>query len=203
MIIFLVEDYSMRKFLEGILPRLGFKEHRIEIKHHRGKEDLIRYLNKIIPSLSKRAQQIIVIIDRDKQDCVVLKNKIQQKMASCCSCEYKIRIACYELEAWFLGDMEAIAKCSPKFKAHFFQGKEKYRDVDNIEKPSRVIEQIVQDWKKKHVSKPKFAEKMAQFVSLETQNMEKANRSHSFHVLLETLRSFGNDNSIGRVDNFS
>ncbi len=26
MIIFLVEDYSMRKFLEGILPRLGFEE---------------------------------------------------------------------------------------------------------------------------------------------------------------------------------
>ena len=27
MIIFLVEDYSMRKFLEGILPRLGFAAH--------------------------------------------------------------------------------------------------------------------------------------------------------------------------------
>ncbi len=70
MIVFLVEDYSMRKFLEGILPRLGFEEHQFEIKHHRGKEDLISNLNKIIPSLSKRAQQIIVIIDRDKQDCV-------------------------------------------------------------------------------------------------------------------------------------
>jgi len=32
MIIFLVEDYSMRKFLEGILPRLGFEEHLFEIK---------------------------------------------------------------------------------------------------------------------------------------------------------------------------
>jgi hypothetical protein len=186
MIIFLVEDYSMRKFLEGILPRLGFKEDFFEIKHHRGKEDLISNLRQIIPSLSKRAQQIIVIIDQDKQDCVVLKDKIKKKMAYC-SCEYKIRIACYELEAWFLGDMEAIAKCSSRFKAGFFQGKKKYRDIDNIEKPSRVIEEIVSDWKERYASKPQFAKTIAPFVSLERKNFKKANRSHSFQVLLETL----------------
>ncbi|MDM8560670.1 DUF4276 family protein [Candidatus Parabeggiatoa sp. HSG14] len=193
MIVFLVEDYSMRKFLEGVLPRLGFEEHLFEIKHHRGKEDLISHLDNTIPTLSKRAQQIIVIIDRDKQDCIALKNKIKEKMVRC-SCEYKVRIACYELEAWFLGDMEAIAKCSPRFKANSFQGKKKYRDVDNIEKPSSVIEQIVPDWKNRHVSKPKFAEEIAYVVSLEKQNVEKANRSHSFHILLETLRSFMNCN---------
>ncbi|KHD10349.1 hypothetical protein PN36_34595 [Candidatus Thiomargarita nelsonii] len=182
MIFFLVEDYSMRQFLEGILPRLGF--HSFEIKHHRGKEDLISNLDKIIPSLSKRAQQIIVIIDQDKQDCVALKNEIEEKMAHC-SCKHKIRIACYELEAWFLGDMAAIAKCSPRFKARSFQTKDKYRDIDNIEKPSSVIAKIVPDWKEKYASKPKFAQTIAQFVSLERQ----ANRSHSFHVLLETLFS--------------
>jgi len=191
MIIFLVEDYSMRKFLEGILPRLGFEEHLFEIKHHRGKEDLISHLNKIIPSLSKRAQQIIVIIDQDRQDCVKLKNKLKGKLALCI-CDYKIRIACYELEAWFLGDMEAIAKCSPRFKAKFFQGKEKYRDVDNIPKPSSVIEQIVPNWKHQYANKPKFAEEIAHFISLEKRNENKANRSHSFHVLLEMLRSFSN-----------
>jgi hypothetical protein len=188
MIVFLVEDYSMRKFFEGFLPRLGFEESLFEIKHHRGKEDLISHLNKIIPSLSKRAQQIIVIIDQDKQDCVALKNKIKEKMVRCV-CEYKIRIACYELEAWFLGDMEAIAKCSPRFKASSFQGKKKYRDIDNIEKPSSVIEKIVPDWKDKYASKPQFAETIAPFVSLKKQNLKQANRSHSFHVLLETLYS--------------
>jgi len=170
MIIFLVEDYSMRKFLEGILPRLGFEEHLFEIKHHRGKEDLISHLNQIIPTLSKRAQQIIVIIDRDKQDCVALKNNIKEKMVWC-SCEHKIRIACYELEAWFLGDMKAIAKCSHRFKARFFQGKKKFRDVDNIEKPSRVIEEIVPDWKERYSSKPQFAKEIAHFISLERQRI--------------------------------
>jgi len=189
-IFFLVEDYSMRKFLEGILPRLGFDEQIFEIKHHRGKEDLLSNLHKIIPSLSRRAEQIIVLIDRDQQDCVELKKKIKGEMAWC-FCEYKIRIACYELEAWFLGDMAAIAKCSPRFKASFFQGKEKYRDVDNIPKPSRVIEKIVPDWKKKYTSKPYFAERIAHFISLDRKSLEQANRSHSFHVFLKTLRSLG------------
>jgi hypothetical protein len=187
MIIFLVEDYSMRQFLQGILPRLGFQDHTFEIKHHRGKEDLISHLPQIIPSLSKRAQQIIVLIDQDKQDCIKLKKKIEEKMAWC-ACDYKIRIACYELEAWFLGDMEAIAQCSPKFKARFFQGKEKYRDVDRIDKPSRVIEEIVPDWKAEYASKPQFAKTIADFVSLA--KLPYANRSHSFHVFLDTLRTF-------------
>lgn len=191
MILFLVEDYSMRKFLEGVLPRLGFEAHQFEIKHHRGKEDLISHLKQIIPTLSKRAQQIIVIIDQDKQDCIILKNNIKAKMAWC-SCKYKIRIACYELEAWFLGDMEAIAKCSPRFKARFFQGKKKYRDVDNIPKPSRVLEEIVPDWKNKYANKPQFAKEIAPFVSLKEQNLEQANRSHSFHVFKKTLHSVSN-----------
>lgn len=188
MIIFLVEDYSMRKFLEGILPRLNLEAHQFEIKHHRGKEDLLSHLALIVPSLSKRAQQIIVIIDQDQQDCLTLKNKIKEKMAWS-NCKYQIRIACYELEAWFLGDFAAIAKCSPKFKASFFQDKKKYRDIDHIPKPSRVLEEIVPDWKERYGNKPQFAKEIASFISLEKQNTEKANRSHSFHVLLETLRS--------------
>ncbi len=186
MIFFLVEDYSTRKFLEGILPRLGFEN--FEIKHHRGKEDLVSNLEKIIPSLSKRAQQIIIILDQDNQNCIKLKSKLTDKMVNCV-CEYKIRIACYELEAWFLGDMAAISKCSPRFRANFFQGKEKYRDIDNISgpKPSNLLEEIVPGWEKDYANKPRFAEKIAPFMSLEQRNSKESNRSYSFHVLLETL----------------
>ena len=90
--------------------------------------------------------------------------------------------------------MEAIAKCSPRFKVSIFQGKKKYRDVDHIEKPSRVIEEIVPDWKEKYASKPKFARKIASFFSLKRKKIKQANRSHSFHVLLDTLYSFSNGN---------
>lgn len=184
MIIFLVEDLSMRKFLEGILPRLDFAPYHFEIKHHNGKEDLLANLSKVSPTLSKRATHLVVLIDKDKQDCIQLKQKLREKMVNC-SCHYTLRIACYELESWFLGDLNAIAQCSSKFKLHFFQNKLKYQYTDNITdpKPSTELETIVLDWKTLYASKPKFAETISKFITLELGQ----NHSQSFNVFLNTL----------------
>jgi len=182
MIIFLVEDYSMRKFLEGILPRLGFTTDTFEIKHHNGKEDLLGKLDQVIPSLSKRAKHLVVLIDQDRQDCIQLKRKLKEKMAWC-ACDYTLRIACYELESWFLGDLEAITQCSERFRLKHFQNKQKYQQTDEIIKPSTDLEIIVPDWKTLYSSKPKFATKISQFIALEPEK----NHSHSFTIFLKTL----------------
>lgn len=167
---------------------------RCEIKHYRGKEDLISSLEKTIPTLSKRVDFIIIVIDQDKQDCLQLKEKLKSKMSKC-QCKYKIRIACYELESWFLGDMNAITQCSSRFKKDFFQNKQKYHQVDGIIKPSKVIEEIIPDWKEKYDSKPKFAKEMARHVCLTSNNnqaQDEINRSHSFHIFLKTLHVIKN-----------
>jgi len=188
MIIFFVEEESMGKFLEGILPRLGFNSDNFEIKEHRGKPDLMSNLDKLIPTLSKQAQQIIVLVDRDNENCIGLKKNIKKKMEDHCSCEYKIRIVCHELEAWFLGDMDAIKKCSERFKPDSYRNKAQYRDIDSIRmpKPSTLIEKIVPNWQTTYYSsKPKFASEISKHISLEN----KANKSHSFNVFLETVKS--------------
>ncbi len=186
MIVFLVEDFSMKKFLEGILPRLGFESYHFEIKFHQGKEDLKCNLDKTIPTLSKRANQIIILIDQDTENCLELKNNIKEKMWRC-SCEYKIRIACYELEAWFLGDMDAIKQCSERFNPDSYRNKEEYRNIDAIykPKPSTHIEKIVPDLKKIYSSKDKFAAEISKHINLENQ----VNKSYSFNVFLETIKS--------------
>ncbi len=184
MIVFLVEDLSMRKFLEGILLRLGFEPHYFRIKHHQGKEDLIRNLDKVVKKESKEANFLFVLVDQDKRNCYEFKKEIKEKMQSC-ACNYKIRIACYELEAWFLGDMDAIKQCSQKFKPDFFRNKEKYRYIDNIVKPSIEIETIVPDWKQTFLRKDKFAAEIAKHISLES----KINKSHSFNIFLEAIKS--------------
>ena len=43
------------KFLEGILPRLGFEEHQFKIKHHRGKEE---FAKEIAPFISLKEQNL-------------------------------------------------------------------------------------------------------------------------------------------------
>ncbi len=170
MIVFLVEDLSMRKFLEGILLRLGFESHHFRIKHHQGKEDLIRNLDKVVKKESKEANFLFVLVDQDKRNCYEFKKEIKEKMQNC-ACNYKIRIACYELEAWFLGDMDAIKQCSQKFKPDFFRNKEKYRNMPDL--------------KKIYSRKDKFASEISKHINLES----KVNKSHSFNVFLETIKS--------------
>lgn len=182
MIIFLVEDFSMRKFLEGILLRLGFESHLFEIKHHHGKEDLLNNLYKVTPSLSKRAKHIVVLIDKDRQNCIELKQTLREKM-SWCFCDHTLRIACYELESWFLGDLEAVAHCSSKFKLDSFKNKPKYQHTDEIPKPSKVLETMVPDWESVYGSKPKFAEAISKYITLEPEY----NHSQSFSIFLKTL----------------
>lgn len=78
---------------------------------------------------------------------------------------YKIRIACYELEAWFLGDMDAIKQCSERFNPDLHRNKEEFRNIDSIPKPSTHIEKIVPDWQTIYCgSKPKFASEISKHI---------------------------------------
>jgi hypothetical protein len=47
-----------------------------------------------------------------------------------------IRIARYELEAWYFGDLDAVQEVYPRFKALQYAGKAKYRDPGTIVDPS-------------------------------------------------------------------
>ncbi len=70
-VVFLLEEYSARILLEGLLPRL-FPDLRFLCVHHEGKRDLER-------SVPRKLRDVLV------------------------------RLACQELEAWYLGEPDALA----------------------------------------------------------------------------------------------
>lgn len=189
MIVFLVEDRSMAVFLTGVLERLSFPKTAYQIKPYNGKEDLTRNLAKVVPSWAKRAKCIVILLDRDHQDCITLKYSVLSKLKGC-TCPCFVRLACRELESWFLGDMEAIAKCSTRFNQARYKNKAKFRNVDELPtKPSDELEKLLPDWEERYFgSKPKFAEQMGKVISLEPD----LNCSHSFKVFLRTLSSLKN-----------
>jgi len=71
-------------------------------------------------------------------DCKKLKNKLETialnsgltTKSSAESFQLVNRIAIEELEAWFLGDPDALREAYPKVRK--FENQEKYRDPDNI-----------------------------------------------------------------------
>ncbi|NJN77573.1 MAG: DUF4276 family protein [Saprospiraceae bacterium] len=77
--------------------------------------------------------RLIVIQDQDSNDCMVLKQDlIDLIQTQNLHQPHLIRIACKELENWYLGDMQAIEAVYPTFKARTHQRKAKYRHSDNI-----------------------------------------------------------------------
>ena len=132
----LVEERSMDLFLQKILPKilpadfeLGVNCH---VRIHEGKSDLQKSLERKMRAYPRFGYPVSVLVlhDQDSNDCIRLKQKLEEK----CSPEIPslIRIACRELENWYLGDFSAIEKAYPKIKAEKYSNKAKFRNPDNL-----------------------------------------------------------------------
>lgn len=181
----LVEEPSMKNFLEVILPKIlpfGFElNNNCFIHPHQGKSDLQKSIPKKILAYKRfpKKVKLIVVHDQDSNNCVTLKNdllnlvKSQNKDQPCL-----IRIACKELENWYLGSMPAIEKVYPKFKASRFTHKAKYRNPDNVF-GAPELQMLIKDFSKGFASK-----EIPKHIDLENNN------SPSFNHLISGVRNF-------------
>lgn len=155
----LVEEPSMENVLNIILPQILPDGYELGVncfvRPHQGKTDL----QKSIPTKVTAYQhfpstvRLIVIQDQDSNDCVVLKQGlIDLIQAQNLYQPHLVRIACKELENWYLGDMQAIEAVYPTFKAKTHQRKAKYRHSDNIF-GADDLERQIKDFSKGYASK--------------------------------------------------
>jgi hypothetical protein len=131
----LTEEPSMEHFLSGILPKVLPDDYKVDvncfIRAHRGKSDL----QKSIPNKMRAYPQfgypvkVLIIHDQDSNDCKNLKNKITE-LCGMTTIPFVVRIACRELENWYLGQLAAIEKVYPETKASSLINKAKYRNPD-------------------------------------------------------------------------
>jgi hypothetical protein len=122
----LVEESSMKNFLGNILPRIlpegiCFNQNCF-IRTHEGKQHLKKEIpNKIRAYRHSRIPvKVIIIQDQDSDDCKILKARLKQLVDDSGPIPNLIRIACRELEAWYLGDLEAIQMIYPHFKGNYY-----------------------------------------------------------------------------------
>jgi hypothetical protein len=122
-------------------------------------------------NISKR---ILIIHDQDSNDCKSLKRELLQLCRGSTN-PVLIRIACRELENWYLGDMVAIEKVYPETKATKLANKQKYRNPDKIQ-GCLEMESL-----SKKFSKSDAARDMPKYMDLES------NKSTSFNHFLTGL----------------
>lgn len=184
----LLEEPSMMHFLEDILPFILPEGYAVgvncHLRPHQGKSDL----RKSIPTKMKvfstfyRPAKIIIIHDQDSNDCRELKAQLQALCSTEGACPVLIRIACRELENWYLGDMDAIEGLYPEWIAEKMSRKAKYRIVDNTF-GSKELEAAIPGFQKTFAAKN---------IALYMKDLA-TNRSESFQQTISGIRRFLTD----------
>jgi hypothetical protein len=134
---FLIEDSSGAKLLESLLPQwLGpiSEPHSWKIHPYRGvgripqglakspdpsKRMLLDQLPRLLRGYGKCAgiDAIIVILDSDRRDCREFLGELQAIVGACHPAPNTLfRLAIEEMEAWYLGDREALLQAYPRAK---------------------------------------------------------------------------------------
>lgn len=134
----LTEEISMELFLRELLPKIlpaGYKlDENCFIRPHEGKSHLLKSLTKKMKAYPRYPYPVKVLIvqDQDSNDCVELKKKLLDYCSLSPEIPSLVRIACKELENWYLGDLSAIEQVYPDSKATKFLEKAKFRNPDKL-----------------------------------------------------------------------
>jgi hypothetical protein len=144
-VIFLLEEPSAEALLRDLLPKLVSHDTEIEFAVFQGKKDLLANLDPRLKAYRKWIgpdYRIVVLVDEDREDCRALKNRLENA-ARCAGFATKTRpdvkgqfavlnrISVEELEAWFFGDVPALALAYPRVSATL-GSRSAYRDPDAI-----------------------------------------------------------------------
>ena len=92
--------------------------------------------------------RFIVLHDQDSQDCAKLKTELRRLCEQGGKPGASVCIVCRELEAWYWGDLDAVAKAFPGFKPNQVKDRAQYRNPDGIQKPARVLGKYIPEFHK-------------------------------------------------------
>lgn len=165
----------MRSLLEGLLPRI-YPDVIFQYIVHEGKDDLEKSIPRKLRAWREPGVRFVILRDKDQSNCVSLKNRLLTMCEESGRPDTLVRIACYELEAWYLGDPDALAQAFESERLRSIGSRARFRDPDSVQQPSNALRQLLPEFQK--VS---GARKMANFLSRER------NTSTSFQVLMSGL----------------
>lgn len=151
----------MQALLDGLLPRL-FPALPFLCVPHDGKTDLEKSIPRKLQGWREPGVRFAVVRDNDGKDCSALKDALRQLCHAAHRGDTLIRIACQELEAWYLGEPDALADAFGREGLRGIGRKARFREPDSVLRPSEAVEQLVPEFQK--VS---GARRMAQHLSRE------------------------------------
>jgi len=191
----LLEEPSAKEMLKGILPQII--ESNIEVIYivFEGKQDLEKQIEKRLKFWKKPNSCFLILRDKDSGDCLNIKNNLIEKINRSGKNENSIvRIACHELESFYLGDLYAVEKGLNLLGLNKLQMKKKFRTPDAISSPKDELKKQTKNLYQQVAG----SRAIAPFLKING-----SNKSHSFNVLINGInRLFPNGKTLTEVNNY-
>lgn len=176
LVIFL-EEPSAKEMLKGLLPRLLPENINPNYVVFEGKQDLEKRFHRQLRAWLAPDAIFVVMRDQDSGDCVAIKQNLVQKCINAGKPDTLVRIACHELESWYLGDLKATEQAVGPNGLSAKQGKSKFRTPDKLANPSEELKKLSPKYQKVSGSR-------AIGPLLDIDN----NRSISFNIFISGIR---------------
>lgn len=177
-LVFCLEEPSAKAMLEGLLPKLLPEQIPVRYMVFEGKQDLEKRLMPRMRHYRNQKARFIVMRDQDSGDCKKIKKGLSQLCAQAGRTDAMVRIACHELESFYLADLAAVEKGLGISKLASQQNNRKFRAPDNLGAPSLELQTLT------HGQYQKISGSRAIGVHLDPDN----DRSISFRALVSAIR---------------
>ncbi|MDR1276210.1 MAG: DUF4276 family protein [Candidatus Accumulibacter sp.] len=177
---FFLEEASAEAMLKGILPRYLPEETEILYHAFDGKQSLKKHLVRRLRLWQKPDTRFIVLCDQDSGKCEDIKRELARLCAEAGHPEALVRIACHELESFYLGDLAAVEAGLGLRRLSREQNRSKYRKPDRLANAAEELRKLSGD----RYQKIAGSRAIAPHLCLD----EGGNASASFRALLSGIR---------------
>jgi hypothetical protein len=180
-LVFFLEEQSVKELLKGLLPRF-FPMDMVVVRYvlFEGKQDLEKQLIRKMRGWRTPKTHFIVLRDQDAGDCEDVKRRLVELCTEAGHPEALVRVACREIESWYLGDLAAVEKALKLNRLNERQESKKFRDPDRLHSPSTELEKLTGGRYQKVVGSRAIGPHL---------DISGKNRSRSFRVFMSGLVS--------------
>ena len=183
-LVFLVEEPSMAHLLNELLPRL-FPSLLFQCVPHEGKSDLEKSIPRKLRAWREPDVRFMVMRDQNSGDCRKVKDKLTERCKQGRRTDALVRVVCRELEAWYIGDEEALTQAFPGTARQIRHElrKSRFRNPDRVVQPAKALSLLIPEFQKRSGAR-----------SL-GQHLSRQNRSRSYQVFLAGIERLLSENA--------
>jgi hypothetical protein len=140
-LVFLVEGEAEKSLLDSLMPRLLPEGIGHRVIPFQGKQDLEKRMALRIRGYQNAMARFIIVRDQDSHpDCVALKQGLWARcQGTGKELHCLVRIACNELETFYLADLAAVGQALDMPGLAKQQASKKFRNPDSLGSPSREL----------------------------------------------------------------